>query len=231
MWMRGLTVKRVSDRDVKSQNDQLVIEKDITIICDGVSHLVGCTQGLEKELAIGKAMSVHGGHPYWHAVQAEGAWVVTRSDAAGVTVAPKKGHAPKKIEELAITRQEIFMLTAYFQENAMLYKHTGVTHSAAFASRKDLTCFAEDLYQMPALYKILGQSVVQGEDREILIVSGRVDHVLVATAVDAGVKILVSRTGVTDKAFDLAAARGITVVGFARGLRFNMYTHSERIKI
>jgi FdhD protein len=49
--------------------------------------------------------------------------------------------------------------------------------------------------------------------------------------VDAGVKILISRTGVTDKAFDLAATRGITVVGFARGLRFNMYTHSERIKI
>lgn len=123
------------------------------------------------------------------------------------------------------------MLTAYFQENAMLYKHTGVTHSAAFASRKDLTCFAEDLYQMPALYKILGQSVLQREDREILIVSGRVDYALVSTAVDAGVKILVSRTGVTDKAFDLAAAHGITVVGFARGLRFNMYTHSERIKI
>ena len=231
MWMRGLTVKRVSDRNVKSQSDQLVIEKDITVICDGVSHLVGCTQGLEKELAIGVAMAAHAGHPYWHAVQVDGPWVLTKSETSVAPVLPKKGHAPKKIADLAITRQEIFMLTAYFQENAMLYKHTGVTHSAAFASRKDLTCFAEDLYQMPALYKILGQSVLQGEDREILIVSGRVDFALVSTAVAAGVKILVSRTGVTDKAFDLAAERGITVVGFARGLRFNMYTHSERIKI
>lgn len=231
MWMRGLTVKRVSDRNVKSQNDQLVIEKDITVVCDGVSHQVGCTQGLEKELAIGVAMSANQGHPYWDVVQSEGPWVLTRADESVVPVVPKKGHVPKKVEELAITRQEIFMLTAYFQENAMLYKHTGVTHSAAFASRKDLTCFAEDLYQMPALYKILGQSVLQREDREILIVSGRVDHTLVSVAVDAGVKILISRTGVTDKAFDLAATRGITVVGFARGLRFNMYTHSERIKV
>lgn len=230
MWMRGLTIKRVSDRNVKSQNDQLVIEKHMTIVCDGVTHAIGCTQGLEKELAVGVAMSCHEGHPHWHVSQSEEKWVLTKAEEATV-IPPKKKGRPKKEEELYITRQEIFTLTAYFQEQAYLYKNTGVTHSAAFASRKDLTCFAEDLYQMPAVYKILGQSVFTDEEREIMIVSGRVDLALVSAAVAAGVKILVSRTGVTDRAFDFAFQAGLTIVGFARGLRFNMYTHSERIRI
>jgi len=230
MWMRGLTIKRVSDRNVKSQNDQLVIEKHMVIVCDGVTHEIGCTQGLERELSVGVAMAAHEGHPHWHVSQAEAQWVLTKSDVATFTPPKKKGR-PKKDEELFITRQEIFTLTAYFQEQAYLYKNTGVTHSAAFASRKDLTCFAEDLYQMPAVYKILGQSIFTDEEREVMIVSGRVDLAMVSAALCAGVKVLVSRTGVTDKAFDLAAQSGLTVVGFARGLRFNMYTHSERIRI
>lgn len=236
MWMRGLKIKRVSDRDVKSQNDQLVIEKHAKVLCEGVLHEIGCTQGLDKELAIGVAMSHHDGHPYWHTVQTDEGWTLTKSD---VRTAPlpdvgsvKKPRQPKKDdEELYVTRQDIFLLTAYFQENALLYKHTGVTHSAAFASREDLTCFAEDLYQMSAVYKILGQAVLEGHVHDIMIVSGRVDLALVSAAVAAGVKILVSRTGVTDKAFDYAQQNDLTMVGFARGMRFNMYTHSERIKI
>jgi FdhD protein len=113
----------------------------------------------------------------------------------------------------------------------LLYKHTGVTHSAAFASRDDLSCFAEDLYQMPAVYKILGQAVLEDKDHDIMIVSGRVDLAMVSAAVGAGVKILISRTGVTDKAFDFSSENGLTIVGFARGLRFNMYTHSDRIRV
>lgn len=198
MWMRGLTVKRVSERDIKNQSDQLVMEKELIVMHDGVSHTLTCTPGLEEALE-------HG-------------FLCVQTTAM-----------TKVSEGATLSRAGIFILTAYFQEKALLYKHTGITHSAAFANPKALTSFAEDLYQMSACYKILGSSVSQKSTRDILLVSGRVDQQLLMFAIKAGVQIVISRTGVTDKAFDMAEAYGVSVVGFARGTRFNIYTHPKRI--
>jgi len=48
-------------------------------------------------------------------------------------------------------------------------------------------------------------------------------------AAKMGVPILVSCSAPTDLALDLAEDLGITVIGFARGEKFNIYTHNERV--
>ena len=66
---------------------------------------------------------------------------------------------------------------------------------------------------------------------KILLTSGKVDQQVVNKALTLGIPTIVSRTGPTDKAFDLATEKNITILGFARGTRFNLYTTPKRISL
>ena len=80
--------------------------------------------------------------------------------------------------------------------------------------------------------KVIGRALLEGlvplEDR-ILCVSGRLSFELVQKAAVAGAPILVGVSAPSSLAVELAQERGITLCGFARGGRVNVYTHRERV--
>jgi FdhD protein len=63
----------------------------------------------------------------------------------------------------------------------------------------------------------------------ILMVSGRTSYEIVQKAVSARVPIVCAVSAPSSLAVDLARAFGVTLVGFVRGDRFNIYTHPGRI--
>jgi len=63
----------------------------------------------------------------------------------------------------------------------------------------------------------------------LLLVSGRISSDIVVRLLRTGIPIIVSKSAPTAKAVELAEAYGITLCGFARGRRVNIYTHPERV--
>jgi FdhD protein len=114
-----------------------------------------------------------------------------------------------------------------------VFDGTGGLHAAAlFIHDGEVAVSAEDVGRHNAVDKIVG-TMFDGDrlplDDFVLAVSGRASFELVQKACLAGVPMLVAVSAPSSLAIDLAEACGITLVGFARGERFNIYTHPERI--
>src|SRR5918995_663629 len=106
-------------------------------------------------------------------------------------------------------------------------------HAAALFSRDgEVATSAEDVGRHNAVDKIVGTMFDRDRlplDDFVLAVSGRASFELVQKACLAGIPMLVAVSAPSSFAIDLAEACGITLVGFARGERFNIYAHPERI--
>ncbi len=79
--------------------------------------------------------------------------------------------------------------------------------------------------------KVIGCSVLESVDLrgKIMLASGRLSSEMVAKCSRWAIPIVASRTAPTALALRIAADTGVTVVGFVRGDRLNVYTHPERV--
>ena len=120
-----------------------------------------------------------------------------------------------------------------FQMKSELYKTTGGTHSAALSDGENILIFHEDIGRHNAVDKVIGDAFLQQIrlDDKILITSGRVSSEILLKVAKGGIPLLVAISAPTDMAVELANKLGITLIGFARGKRMNVYTHEERIKV
>lgn len=119
-----------------------------------------------------------------------------------------------------------------FQSMSSGFKDTGTLHSAAICDRNKIIGFKEDIGRHNAVDKIIGSLFLkkEGFSDKALLTSGRITSEIVIKAMNVGIPMVISRAGPTDLAIHLAEEAGITLVGFARGERMNVYTNSSRIK-
>ena len=113
-----------------------------------------------------------------------------------------------------------------------LFDSTGGVHAVAlFNEHSDITDLAEDVGRHNAMDKIIGRSLEQLPLSNLgFLLSGRVSFEMVQKAVMAGSPCIVAIGAPTTLAIDLARQHGITLVGFARESRFNVYTGAWRLK-
>jgi FdhD protein len=113
------------------------------------------------------------------------------------------------------------------------FERTGGLHATGlFSAGGELLDVREDVGRHNAMDKVIGAALLAGSlplgDR-VLCVSGRLAFELVQKTARAGAPILVGVGAPTSLAVELAADRGITLAGFARGGRVNVYTHAQRV--
>lgn len=112
-----------------------------------------------------------------------------------------------------------------------LHKQTGGVHIMSLATPKGILLSREDIGRHNAVDKLYGYCLLKDLNcaDKIFLSSGRISHEIIQKLVHMGIKIVVSRAAVTSLAQTIAQQSGITVLGFARGDRFNIYTHPHRI--
>jgi FdhD protein len=116
----------------------------------------------------------------------------------------------------------------------VLYRRTGGTHGAGvFTAEGEMIAVREDVGRHNAADKAIGHCLLADlpRDDKVLVVSGRISREIAASAVRAGVPIIASMSAPTDAGVEVAARCGLTVVGFLRGRRMNIYTRPERIDL
>jgi FdhD protein len=113
------------------------------------------------------------------------------------------------------------------------FARTGGLHATGlFTAEGELVHSREDVGRHNAMDKVVGRALLDGGlplNERILCVSGRLSFELVQKAAVAGAPILVGVGAPSSLAIELAVDRGLTLCGFARGTRVNVYSGSERI--
>jgi FdhD protein len=113
------------------------------------------------------------------------------------------------------------------------FERTGGLHATGlFSADGELVTVREDVGRHNAMDKVIGRALLDGGlplHDGILCVSGRLSFELVQKAVVAGAPILVGVGAPTSLAVQAATDRGLTLVGFARGGRANVYAHAGRV--
>jgi len=113
-----------------------------------------------------------------------------------------------------------------------LWRQTGGVHACALAAADGaIVGFTEDVGRHNAFDKLLGRALLDGVDvaDKLVVTTGRLSGEIVSKAVACGVCVLASRSAATSLAVALARRFALTLVGFLRGERFNVYAGHERI--
>jgi len=118
-----------------------------------------------------------------------------------------------------------------FSKSSELFTETGGVHSAAISDGKEILVFREDIGRHNAVDKVIGSLVLAGItlSDKILLTSGRISSEIITKVIYAGVPVIISKSAPTQKAIEYAIKENITLIGFARGNSFNIYSNSHRI--
>jgi len=111
------------------------------------------------------------------------------------------------------------------------YRSHGGIHSAAVGDEGGVILSAEDIGRHNTLDRIAGEALLKGIDLTglALVTSGRVSTEMVAKAVQLGISLIASRTSPTDMAVKMCEETGITLIGYCRSNKFNVYSHQEHL--
>ena len=137
-------------------------------------------------------------------------------------------------DDIKITPDIIFSAIKEIYKKMNLYRETGGCHgSAIFNLDGKLLSLKEDIGRHNAIDKVFGDMIINKKsfDKVFLTSSGRLTGDCVLKAVRAKIPIVASVSAAVESGIRLAFAYGITLIGFVRGSRMNIYTHPYRVLV
>ena len=129
-----------------------------------------------------------------------------------------------------IEGEKIAALMKEFLTSSAEYRQTGGVHSCALFGRGDMI-MKDDLGRHNALDKVIGEGLMKKVDfgDKLLLTSGRISSEIVSKVLRCRLPVLASAGAPTNQAVKLARDANLTLLGFVRGKRMNVYSGEGRI--
>ena len=247
---KKMQVIKIKDHTAEEVLDLIAVETRISIAVNGKNVLsLYCTPTMVRELVVGlvhnegliegewcaERMSIVYGDEIKIDIPAtgkvfEGERTVTSGCAGGIKLVREQPE--EKVSDTTVFRAEtIKKLYREFQQRSDSYKMTGGVHSAAVSEAAQMLVFAEDIGRHNAVDKVIGYCLLENIPfkGKIMMVSGRLSSEIILKCAKCRIPLLVSRAAPTTLAVETAEASGLTLVGFMRGDRMNVYAGMQRI--
>ena len=193
------------------KRDEVAVEEPLEIRVDGVPLAVMMrTPGHDEELALG---FLHG---------------------EGLIDGPRRaGPTDDFANNIVVVRRDLLAQLPDALRQPAFERTDGLHATALFSPQGELEILREDVGRHNAMDKMIGRALLDGRiplSDAIVCVSGRIAFELVQKAAVAGSPILVGVGAPSSLAIELAADRGMTLAGFARKGRVNVFTGGERVR-
>jgi len=166
-------------------------------------------------------------------VQQPVSWRRTSGCTGGVTAVDllAKPDISFNGDQPKVSPEAIGHLVEMLSESQELYRETGGVHTSALCDGEKVLLSAEDIGRHNTLDKIAGLCLMDNvwPETRILITTGRISSEMLQKAARLHAPILISRTSPNSLSIEMAERYGITLIGYARRSRFNVYTNIQRI--
>ncbi|MDY6917024.1 MAG: formate dehydrogenase accessory sulfurtransferase FdhD [Chloroflexota bacterium] len=157
---------------------------------------------------------------------------VTHTAKAVVLSAQKLGafSFPGPASDITITEGQVLEFVEALDRDSQVFRKTGGTHVVGLFCGSQVVS-VEDVSRHCAVDKVIGLAIGEGLDlqRAVLVTSCRQTMSTMLKAVNGHIPVVITVSAPTDLAIKKATESGVTLVGFARGQRFNVYSHAWRI--
>lgn len=137
----------------------------------------------------------------------------------------------KKVEaDYKISKEMVLEASKKLKESSTVWSATGGTHIAALVTEDDFIAI-EDVSRHVAIDKVVGAAELQEIDfsNSFMFSSGRMPGDMIIKIARVGIPIIASKSAPTSSGYMVGEEANVTIIGFVRGNRFNIYTHPERI--
>jgi FdhD protein len=170
-----------------------------------------------------------------HEVEQPTSWRRTSGCTGGVTAVDllAKPNVSFDSDQLKVKPDAIGGLVEMLFEAQSLYRETGGVHTSALSDGEKILISAEDIGRHNTLDKIAGLCLMNNiwPENRILITTGRISSEMLQKAARMSAPILISRTSPSSLSIEMAERYGITLIGYARKHRFNVYSNTQRVGV
>jgi len=156
----------------------------------------------------------------------------TKGSSGGTLLQDPADLIPSRTDDhFCITYDQVLSLIQLHWDHSALFHQTGALHSAGLCTPLKILSYYEDIGRHNALDKLAGDIFLKGIDTQnkVATVSCRMSLEIIGKIIKTRIPIVISNAAPTLSAVKLADRAGLTIVGFARNNRFNIYTHEKRI--
>lgn len=245
-----ITVQCTKEEDgtFTDQDHEVIIEDQFSVWVNGRQMLNAMTSPVHlKEFAVGYLITegIIAGHEDIDSLQIEekqirvltknrihirGSAKTVISGCGGDSSFLDPGKLPAITSDFVVSAEQIHLIAKKALDSD-LHRLTGGIHVVGLADNNDLITIAEDIGRHNALDRVIGYANLAGIDisRTFVMISGRISSEMIRKCLIAGVPVIASRGATTSMAISLASGKGLTIIGFIRGKKMNVYTHPERI--
>lgn len=180
-----------------------------------------------------------------HAIEKPMRWQRTSGCAGGMTTSRKdidshleeipikRAVLPENIKKATLSTSQINEMVFGLFMAQKLHRQSGGIHASAISDGRTILLSCEDIGRHNTLDKLAGRLMLEkiSGSRRAILTTGRISSEMLEKAKRMEIAVVVSSTSPTSMAVQMADRWGLTLIGYAHGESFKVYTHPERIKL